>query len=289
MYDVVIIGGGPAGISAGLYAKRAELKVLILYYGKSNLEQAHKIDNYYGFPSGISGLELYKKGIEQAERLGIDVRQVQVIGVENFGEHFNVKTVKGNFETKSIIISTGNKKNKPNISGIKEFEGKGISYCAICDSFFFKNKNVAVIGNKEFAISEANELSNVVNKVTILTNGLEAPECAYDVNIKKIKEVRGDTKVNKVVFEDDSYLDIDGIFIALGEAGASDFAKTLGLFLDGENIKVNDNMETNIKGVYACGNITGGLLQINKAVYEGAKAGLSAINYIRDLKGEKHT
>ena len=286
MVDLVIIGAGPAGISASLYAKRANLEVLVIYHGESNMEQAHLIDNYYGFPGGISGTELYNKGIKQAETLGVDVKEAEVVGIENLGKHFNVKTVKGSFETKAVIISTGNKKLKPEIPGIQEFEGKGISYCAICDAFFYRNKNVAIIGNGRYAISEANELSNFASKVTILTDGLEAPECEYDVNTRKIKQIIGDEKVQKIEFEDGSSINIDGVFIAIGEAGASDFAKTLGLFQEGDNIKVNENMETNIKGIYACGNITGGLQQINKAVYEGAKAGLSAVNYIRNLKGD---
>lgn len=287
MVDVVIIGAGPAGISASLYAKRANLDVAVLYHGESNVEQAHLIDNYYGFPGGIIGTDLYNNGIKQAKELGVDVRETQVVGIENFGKHFNVKTVKGNFETKAIIISTGNKKVKPSIPGVKEFEGKGVSYCAICDAFFYRNKKVAIIGNGEFAISEANELSHIAENVTILTDGLEAPECEYEINTKKIKQIVGEAMVNKIEFEDGSFLDIDGVFIAIGEAGAVDFAKTLGLLQNGDNIKVNEKMETNIKGVYACGNITGGLLQVSKAVYEGATAGLSAVNYIRNLKGEK--
>ena len=218
--------------------------------------------------------------------LGIEVKEAEVVGIENLGKHFNVKTAKGDFEASAVILSTGIKKIKPNILGIKEFEGKGVSYCAICDAFFFRNKNVAVIGNGKFAISEAKELSHVVGNVTILSDGLEVPDCDYKVNSKKIKAIVGDNKVNKVEFTDGSSMDIDGVFIALGEAGASDFAKTLGIFQNGENIKVNENMETNVKGIYACGNITGGLLQVSKAVYEGAKAGLSAINYIRNMKGE---
>lgn len=286
MYDVVVIGAGPAGISASLYAKRANLHVLVLYHGESNIEQAHKIDNFYGFPEGITGTELYNNGIKQAEKLGIDIKEAQVVGVENLGKHFNVKTVKGNFETQTIILSTGNRKLKPNIPGVKEFEGKGISYCAICDAFFFKNKKVAVIGNGEFAISEANELSHIVGQVTILSDGLESPNCEYKTITNKIKQIIGDTRVEKIEFDDGSTIDVDGVFIALGEAGASDFAKTLGIFQNEDNIKVNEKMETNIKGVYACGNITGGLLQVCKAVHEGAIAGLSAADYIRNMKGE---
>ena len=284
MYDVTIIGAGPAGISASLYAKRANLNVLVLYYGESNLEKATKIDNYYGFIDGISGEDLYNNGIEQAKKIGVEVKNREVLGIDYMQDSFNVKTYSGNFETKTIILATGNKKLKPNIKGIDEFEGKGISYCAICDAFFYRNKNVAVIGNGKFAVSEAEELSHVVNKVTILTNGLDKPKCNFEVNTNKIIEINGEEKVNEIVFEDGSKTEIDGVFIALGEAGASDFAKTLGIFQDSDNIKTNEKMETNVPGIYACGNATGGLLQVCKAVYEGAEAGLSAVNYIRGNK-----
>ena len=284
MYDVTIIGAGPAGISASLYVKRANLNVLVLYNGKSNLEDALKIENYYGFIEGISGQNLYYNGIEQAKKLGVEVRKEEVVGIESLGETYNVKTEKESFETKSLIIATGNRKIKPNIEGLLEFEGKGVSYCAICDAFFYKNKNVAVIGNGNFAVNEAKELSHVANKVTILTNGLEMLECDFELITKKIKSLKGKEKVTNVEFEDGTIFDIDGVFIAYGEAGASDFAKTLGIIQNGENIKVNDKMETNVKGIFACGNITGGLLQICKAVYEGAQAGLSAVNYIKENK-----
>ena len=281
MYDVAIIGAGPAGVSASLYAKRANLNVLIIYYGESNLEQATKIDNYYGFIDGISGADLYKNGIEQAKKLGVEVKNFEVLGIDYMQDAFNIKTESGNFETKTVILATGNKKVRPNIKGIEEFEGKGISYCAICDAFFYRNKNVAVIGNGKFAVNEATELSNVVNKVTILTNGLDKIESDFEVNTNKISAINGKEKVTDIEFEDGSKIEVDGVFIALGEAGASDFAKTLGILQDRDNIKINEKMETNVPGIYACGNVTGGLLQVCKAVYEGAEAGLSAVNYIR--------
>ena len=281
MYDVAIIGAGPAGVSASLYAKRANLNVLIIYYGESNLEKATKIDNYYGFIDGISGADLYKNGIEQAKKLGVEVKNFEVLGIDYMQDAFNIKTESGNFETKTVILATGNKKVRPNIKGIEEFEGKGISYCAICDAFFYRNKNVAVIGNGKFAVNEATELSNVVNKVTILTNGLDKIESDFEVNTNKISSINGKEKVTDIEFEDGSKIEVDGVFIALGEAGASDFAKTLGILQDRDNIKINEKMETNVPGIYACGNVTGGLLQVCKAVYEGAEAGLSAVNYIR--------
>ena len=283
MYDIIIIGAGPAGISAGLYAKRAGANVLILYYGESNLDKAEKIDNYYGFVDGINGKTLYENGIEQAKKLRIEVRNEEVLHIEKV-EDFTVKTTQGEYNSKSIIISTGNKKLRPNVKGVLQFEGKGISYCAICDGFFYRGKNVVVIGNGEFAVNEANDLKNIVNNVKILTNGLKI-EAASDFEIvtKKIKEIHGKDRVELIEFEDGTTLDVDGIFIALGKAGGSDFAKKMGVMLDKDNIIVDENMKTNIDGLYSCGDVTGGLLQVSKAVYDGAKAGLDAAKYVRKI------
>ena len=260
MYDVVIIGAGPAGISAGIYAKRANKNVLILYYGTSNLEKATIIDNYYGFEEGISGEELYNNGIKQAENLKIDVKKEEVLNIEKTNDDFIIKTTENAYNSKTVIIATGNKKLRPNIKGISEFEGKGISYCAICDGFFYRNKNVAVIGNGRFALNEASDLKQIVKRITILTDGLQMEEKTdFDVNNKKIKEIHGENKVTFIEFEDESKLEIDGIFIALGEAGGSSFAKKMGVITNGDNIKTNEKMETNIPGLYSCGNVTGGL------------------------------
>lgn len=281
MYDIIIVGAGPAGISAGLYAKRAGANVLILYYGESNLNKAEKIDNYYGFVNGIEGKNLYQNGIEQAKNLGIEVINEEVLNIEK-NENFIVKTSSKDYSSKAVIISTGNKKLRPNIKGVTQFEGKGISYCAICDGFFYRNKNVAVIGNSEFALSEANDLKNAANNVMILTNGETSNITSdYETIIKKIKQIHGQERVQSIEFEDGNTIDVDGVFIALGEAGGSDFAKKLGVMLNKDDIVVDENMQTNVEGLFACGNTTGGMLQICKAVYEGAKAGLAAAKYCK--------
>ncbi len=285
MYDVIIIGAGPAGISAGLYTKRANLKVLILYKDQSDLEKTEKIENYYGFENGISGKDLYKAGIKQAKNLEIDVKKEEVTNIQ-FGEksEYLVMTEKEIYKTKTVIFATGNKKNTSKIKGIKEFEGKGVSYCAVCDGFFYRNKDVSILGNGKYAISEANELINIANSITILTNGKEAPEIRADnvkIDTRKIREVRGNTKVEEIEFDDNSKSKTDGIFVALGVAGGNEFAKKLGIITKKDRIVVNENMETNIPGIYACGDCVGGLLQVSKAVYEGTKAGLQAISYIR--------
>ena len=177
MYDVIIIGAGPAGVSAGLYVKRANLNVLMLYKGESALEKAEHIENYYGFENGISGKDLYLNGIRQAKNLGIDVKNEETINIRiDENKKYTVITENETYKTKAIILATGNKKNTVKIEGIKDFEGKGISYCAICDGFFYRNKEVVVIGNGKYAVSEANELINIAKNVTILTDGKESPE-----------------------------------------------------------------------------------------------------------------
>lgn len=285
MVDVVIIGAGPAGISAALYAKRANKNVLVIYNGESNLEKAEKIDNYYGFENGITGKELYEAGIRQAKNLGVEVKEEEVLNLELTLDGFAVKTVDNVYEAKTCIIATGNKKLRPNIDGILEFEGKGVSYCAICDGFFYRKKNVVVIGNGKFAVSEAKDLENVVGNVKILTNGENmATDTYFEVVNKKISKIVGDEKVKFIEFEDGTTLETDGVFVALGEAGGSDFAKKLGVVLDKDNIKVDENMATNINGLYSCGNTNGGLLQVCKAVHEGAVAGLSAVKYLNERK-----
>ncbi len=284
MIDLIIIGAGPAGISASLYVKRSNYNVLVLYNGESNLEKAEKIDNYYGFENGISGTDLYNIGIKQAENIGVKVKKEEVLHIEQALNGFDVTTTENKYEAKALIIATGNKKIRPNIKGIQEFEGKGVSYCAICDGFFYKNKNVVVIGNGQFALNEANILKNIAQNVTILTNGLKLENnYNFNINTNKIKEIKGGLRVQEIVFEDNSTLEVDGIFVALGEAGGADFAKKIGVLTNNDSIVVDDKMKTNVKGLFACGNANGGLLQVSKAVYEGAVAALSAINY---LKGE---
>lgn len=286
MYDVIILGAGPAGISASLYTKRANLKTLILYNDKSGLEKASLIENYYGFKNGITGEELYNTGIEQAKNIGVEVLKEEVVKIENNIEHFNVVTTKNEYQSKNLILATGNKKNRPKIKGIEKFEGKGVSYCAICDGFFYRNRSVAVLGSGNYAISETNELINIADNITILTNGKEAPEFRADnvkVDTKEIEEIEGEDKVEEVKFKDGTTIKTDGIFVAEGVAGSSEFAKKLGIITQKDKIVVNENMETNIKGIYACGDCTGGLLQVSKAVYEGAKAGLEVIKRQRGI------
>lgn len=286
MYDVIIVGAGPAGISTSLYTVRRNLRTLIIYKEKSALEKSNKIENYYGFENGINGEELYKIGIRQAQNIGAEVikdevTNIQVDYLNEKGHIFKVETLNNKFEAKSVILATGNKKNKPNIKNMDKYEGKGISYCAICDGFFYRNKNVAVIGNGDYAIAEAKDLQNIAKSITILTNGRQAPEYRAEninINTKEIDQIEGENKVEEIDFVDNTKMKIDGIFIAQGVAGSTEFAKKIGAKINNDKIVVDENMETSIKGLFACGDCTGGLYQVSKAVYDGTKAGLAVLN-----------
>lgn len=303
MEKVIIIGAGPAGISAALYAVRGNLDPLVINNGIGALEKAEKIENYYGLDHPLSGQELYDTGIAQAKALGVRILDAQVLGVGGF-DTFTVKTTEGEFETQSLILATGSKRAAPKIPGVKEFEGRGVSYCAICDAFFYRGKDVAVLGNGDFAMHEARELSNTASTVTIYTNGEEpefTPEGNISVNTMKIQSVEGDDLVSGIRLaadvqaqeikpeadtqdSSDTFCRADGVFIAMGTAGSTEIARQMGAELTEKgNIKVDENMETTIPGLYAAGDCTGGLLQVAKAVYEGAQAGINAGKYVRSL------
>lgn len=289
LYDVIIIGSGPAGISASLYAKRAGLETLIVSKGIGTLNKVEKIENYYGTPN-ISGKEIQEIGENQAKNLNIEIKSEEVMQID-YDKNFIVKTLNYEYEAKTIIIATGSNRKVTNIKGIKEFEGRGVSYCTICDGFFYKDKDVAVLGNKEYAIHEAQNLLPIAKTVTMLTNGehpVEKRTEGIEIEENKIREFRGTTKIEEIEFEDNTTKKIDGVFVAFGTASSSDLARKLGVILDDKNnIKVDSKMETNIKGVYACGDCTGGILQISKAVYEGMVAGMSTIQFIKNTKEQK--
>lgn len=288
MYDCIVIGKGPAGITASIYMKRSNLNCLVIGKSESALMKTNRIENYYGFPNSISGKELFFYGTKQAENLKIEMKEEEVISIE-MRENFIVKTRDNEYEGKTILIATGTGRKVPSIKGIKQFEGKGISYCAICDSFFYRNKDVAVLGSGDYAIHEAEVLKPVAKSVVLITNGKEAIQNrnnSFEEIETPIEEIMGESTVSEVRFIDGTNLKVEGIFVAEGIASSSDFARKLGIVLDetGKNIKVNQNMETNIPGVYAAGDCTGGILQISKAVYEGTVAGLSVSKKMREQK-----
>ena len=184
-------------------------------------------------------------------------------------------------------MATGSPRATPRIAGIKELEGKGVSYCAVCDAFFYKGKDVAVLGTGEYAAHEIADLLPVAGTVTLLTNGIDESmdiPAGVVVNNAKVNAIKGIDRVEQVEFDYGSTIKADGVFIAYGVAGSTALARKIGAEIDGNKILVDENMATNIPGLYAAGDCTGGLLQISKAVYEGAKAGTEVVK--RSRKGE---
>ena len=232
MYDVIIIGAGPAGVSASLYTKRANLKTLIFHQEESALEKTNQIENYYGFENGISGKQLYEAGIQQVKNIGVEIKKEEVTNITMIESGFQVITSHEIYIAKTVILATGSKKNKPKIKGIEDFEGRGVSYCAVCDGFFYRNRNVSVLGSGYYAVSETNELINIAENITILTNGEKAPEFRADnvkIDTKEIQAIKGNKKVEEIEFKDGTKVRTDGIFVAQGVAGSLDFAKKLGI------------------------------------------------------------
>lgn len=284
MKRLIIIGSGPAGVSASLYAVRANIDVTVISNGIGALSKTEEIENFYGFPEKISGKELYERGIKGAERLGVKFLTEEVVSVQK-SDAFYVKTPNNTYIADAVIIATGISKLAPKIEGLSDFEGRGVSYCAVCDGFFFRGKSVAVLGSGENALNEILELSHITDKITLLTNGeklsAKFPETVNVINYK-IASVNGDAKISEVVFENGEKLNVDALFVAYKVAGSTAFAKKLGAKTDDNYILTDDEMRTNVKGLFAAGDCRGGLLQISKSIYDGAIAGTSAVKYLKN-------
>ena len=283
MPKIVIIGSGPAGISAALYAVRAGVDTTVLTKGPGALDRAEKIENYYGFAQPVSGAELERCSIENAKRLGVRFITAEAVGL-TYTDKLTVETAGKDYPADAVILATGASRAVPRIPGLAGLEGHGVSYCAACDAFFYRGKDVAVLGSGEYALHEVQALLPVVRSVTLLTNG--APLTAdfppeVTVCPQAVEAVLGETVVTGVQLSDGVQLPVSGVFVALGVAGSTALARKIGAEVDGNRIVVDEKMQTTVPGLYAAGDCTGGLLQVAKAVYEGAQAGTEAAKALR--------
>ena len=283
MPKIVIIGSGPAGVSAALYAVRAGVDTTVLTKGPGALDRAEKIENYYGFAQPVSGTELERRSMENARRLGVQFVTAEAVGL-TYTDKLTVETVDKNYPADAVILATGASRAVPRIPGLAGLEGHGVSYCAACDAFFYRGKDVAVLGSGEYALHEVQALLPVVHSVTLLTNG--APLTAdfppeVTVCPQAVEAVLGETVVTGVQLSGGAQLPVSGVFVALGVAGSTALARKIGAEVDGNRIVVDARMQTTVPGLYAAGDCTGGLLQVAKAVYEGAQAGTEAAKALR--------
>jgi thioredoxin reductase (NADPH) len=273
-YDVIIIGGGPAGLSAGLYASRARLTSLLIERGLVGglITESELVENFPGFPEGISGLELGQLMHQQATKYGLETLLAEATGIELSGKQKVVKTTKGDFIAKAVIIASGSERLKLSIPGEEEFTGKGVSYCATCDAAFFRDLPVAVVGGGDTAIIEALHLSKFASKVTVIhrRHQLRATRILQEKAFSELKvefqwdsiveEIEGRDSVKRIRLRqvktgEKSALDVAGVFISVGIKPNTAYLKgTLALDAAGF-ILTNERMETEIPGIFAAGDV----------------------------------
>lgn len=292
MATVFIIGSGPAGVAASLYAKRGGADVIVISRGSGALGKAEKIQNYYGLRTAVSGKELEEDGISGAKNLGVKFICDEVVDLalnEDF-TGFVIKTPTGKYAADAVILAAGSSRKTLPVPGLKELEGRGVSYCAICDAFFYRGKRVGVLGAGEYALHEAETLLPHAEEVTLFTNG-QAPTVPVPQTIKINKEKllsveagEENKRVSGIRLATGELVAVEGVFVALGVAGSVDLARKIGAAVQAGNILVDKDMATNVRGLFAAGDCTGGLYQIVKAAYEGTVAGLSVLRYLKEKK-----
>ena len=280
MMDVIVIGGGPAGLSAALNLKIRNKSFILLEGSEkvTGLMKAPQIDNYPGL-KGISGTELVKSFREHAASMGVEIKKEKAYNILDMGDYFSINAGNEFYEAKSVIIATGHEKAKY-LEGEKEYLGKGIGYCATCDGPLYRNKPIAIISENEEGEEEANFLSEICSEVFYLPAYRTEPKLKGNIKLlrEKVKAIQGDgNKVSRLI-TDKSELKVDAVFIIRNVIPVSQLIE--GLELCEGSIKVDRDMASSVKGVFACGDCTGKPYQIAKAVGEGNVASLSAVRYL---------
>ncbi len=283
-YDAIVIGKGPAGIQAAVYLARAGRSVLVIGKDRGALERAEKIENFFGYPEPVGGAEIVDRGIAQAERLGVRVLTAEVVGI-GIGESFEVKTADAAYTARAVLLATGKARTSLKAEGFETYRGKGISFCAVCDGFFFRGKPLALVGSGDYAANELHELAHFTDDITVFTNGEKIPAGrfpdGYRVVEEKIARFVGGDRLSSIETESGETVSVDGCFVAVGTAGATDFAAKIGFETKGHDIVVDPEFRTNMPGLWAAGDCVGGYLQIAKAVSDGALAAKSMIAWLK--------
>jgi thioredoxin reductase (NADPH) len=296
VYDVVILGSGPAGLQAAIHAARAKVSVLVMGKpSKSSLHRAH-IENYCCMEK-TAGEDLLRQGIQQAEAAGTDFMYEDVVKVSQEEQWFIIRNESGaDLKCRALILAMGISRNKLRVPGEKKLLGRGVSYCVDCDGGFFRNEPVLVVGNESAAASGALTMTFYASHVHLVCDQLDIAEALAhqvkesDVTIyegRKITEITGQEEVDGVLLDDGTRLEVKGVFIELGAKGAIELASSLGVAMDPESpqyIATDKKQRTNIAGVLAAGDICGLPWQLAKAVGEGCVAGLEAAAYAKQFR-----
>lgn len=302
MYDLIIIGCGPAGYAAAIYAARYKLKTIVIGAASGGaMSEAHLVENWPGVKS-ITGAELTENFEKHVQYFNVPIEKEYVREVIKDNKIFITKTENGkHFESKAVIVAAGTKKRKLGIPGEQELKGKGVSYCATCDAFFFKNKKVAVIGGSDSAGTAALLLADHADKVYIIYH--REPLRCEDITFERIKnnskieiiyntsitKINGEQKVESVElnseFNGERNLKVDGVFVEIGATPSADLARNLGVELDNlERIKINLDCSTNIDGIFAAGDVTVGLYDLKQIITAAASGAIAATSVNKFVK-----
>jgi thioredoxin reductase (NADPH) len=311
VFDTVIIGKGPSGISAALYLARAKKNIIVIGKDIGSLAKAEKIENYYGLETPLTGEELANRGIKQVTDLGVPVMNQEVTSIDMLypgmnsesdlalqkGAAYSITTPSEIYMAKTVLFATGKQRTALKVPGFSEYRGKGISFCAVCDGFFYRNKTVGIVGNGMYGVTELAHLFELTKDITFFTNGLPLdPEAAklipkeIPVVMDVITAIQGNKPaeeggvVSSLIAGGKTY-SLQGIFVALGTAGATDFAAKLGLATgegsESGTLIVDKEYKTTVPGIFAAGDAVGGFLQVAKAVADGALAAKSILDSLR--------
>lgn len=306
IYDTVILGGGPAGISAGVYCARGNISCAVIDTSLLGGQPTNylEIENYLGFPS-IEGWELSEKFEEHLDKFNVEKFTMEEIqSVDLISNPKAIKTLKGEYKAHSVIIATGAKPSKLNVKGEQEFTGRGVSYCAVCDGAFYKDKTVVVVGGGNAAVEEGIYLTKFALKVYIVhrRDALRADKIVQERAFKNnkiefiwdsvVQEIQGDGKVQTAIVKnlktgEISHIQTDGVFPYIGFTPNCDGFN--GQLQQDEKgfITVDENLQTSIPGVFAAGDVrVTPLRQVITAVADGAIAGVSAVKYLERVKEE---
>ncbi len=300
IFDVVVAGAGPAGLQAAMHAVRKKASVLVVgRLDRSSLYRAH-IENYLCVDGVKDGSELLEIGLGQIKRFGAEVMAEDLLSIEQADDYFEVLMESGGkIAARSLILATGTTRRKLKVKGERELVGKGVSYCVDCDANFYRKCKVAVVGNESAAVHGAMTLLGYAAEVILIASKLSVTDDLRQ-KLKKsmvqlregtwVKEIMGTTVVEGLCLENGDILNVEGVFVELGAKGAVELAANIGVALDMEtfsHILTDKKQATNVRGVYAAGDITGYPYQMAKAVGEGCVAGWEAANYVRGKKQEK--
>jgi len=299
-YDIIIIGGGPAGLSAGMYASRARLRTLLIEKSMFGglIANAELVENYPGFPEGISGFDIGERMYQQALRFGLETLSAEVISIDVLNDMKTINTTEGDLSARAVIVASGAERRRLGVPGEEQFANRGVSYCATCDGALFKDRVVAVVGGGNSAVEEALFLTRFASKVMIIhrRNQLRASKMAQEKAFSHGKivmiwntvteEIKGNTKVSELILRnvktgEVSRIMVDGVFIYVGQIPNTRFLKGQ-IPIDNEGYVITDDrMGTQVKGVYAAGDVRrNSPRQVITAAGDGATAAISAEKFL---------